>query len=130
MKINTKSCVVVSTCVTFFRALLATQTGILVYITSAPIATGGQTPLAFYTHRARTSTMFVKKNVKMHSIVYQIWKKKVHVVFFRFKLYNQRNITIAFTSIHWDSLIAMRNYYNFWKNICQIIYAIFKHLTL
>ena len=84
----------------------------------------------FYTHRARTSTILVKKSIKMHSIACQFWKKKIHVVlFFRFELYTQKNIIVGFTNILLESLITMRNDLEFWKNICQVKYAVFRNLT-
>ena len=39
---------------------------------TAPIAPGSRTSSAFYTHRTRTSTIVVKKNVKMHSVACQL----------------------------------------------------------
>ena len=37
------------------------------YTCYQPIAPSGRTFSTFYTHRTRTSTMFVKKSIKMHS---------------------------------------------------------------
>ena len=39
---------------------------------SAPMSPGSQISLEFYTHRIRTSTMFVKKCVKRHSVASQL----------------------------------------------------------
>ena len=81
-----------------------------------PISPRGRTSV-FYTHSTQTSTMFVKKSIQMHSIAFQLLKKKVHVAFFRFELYTQRNINIK---------ISMRNDFDFWKNTCQVKYDVFK----
>ena len=40
--------------------------------TSAPVTPGDQTSSDFYTHRTRTSTTFVKRSVKLHSVVCQL----------------------------------------------------------
>ena len=53
-----------------------------VLIHNAPIVPGVQTYSAFYTHRLRTSTMFVKKTVKMNSVAWQLSVKQVLVASF------------------------------------------------
>ena len=40
--------------------------------TGAPIPPGDRTSSAFYTHRTQTSTMFVKKSIKTHSVACQL----------------------------------------------------------
>ena len=50
--------------------------------------------------------------------------------FFRFELYIQRNITVGCSNIQWDSLITMRNDLDFFMNICQVKYVVFRNLTL
>ena len=42
------------------------------YLFSAPMSLRGRAYSAVYTHGARTSTMFVKKSVKMHSVACQL----------------------------------------------------------
>ena len=76
----------------------------------APMSPRGGTYSAIYTHRTRTSTMFVKKSVTMYSVACQLLKKKVHIAFFRLQLYTQRNISVGFTDIQYGSLMATRNY--------------------
>ena len=51
-------------------------------VCTAPIALGGRTSSTFYTYRTRTTTMFVKKSVKMHSVAYQLSVKQVFVATF------------------------------------------------
>ena len=63
--------------------------------TSAPKSPRGRTSSPFYTHRVRSSTMFVKNSVKMHSVASKLLKKKVNVAFFQTsiihsKKYNNR----------------------------------------
>ena len=43
------------------------------------VGTEGLTSPAFYTHRTRTSTVFVKKRIKLRSVACQLLKKKVQV---------------------------------------------------
>ena len=62
---------------------------LLSYITcfSAPISPGGWRSSAFYTHRTRTSTMFVKKSLKMHSVACHLLTKMVHILIIHPKKY-------------------------------------------
>ena len=88
---------------------------------NAPIAPGGRTSSAFCTHTTWTSTMFVKKSIKLHSVAGQILKKKVFVAFYQVSIIHpKKNITVRFTIFQWDSLTTMRNDLRFWTNICQV----------
>ena len=51
-------------------------------ISLAPMYLREKSSSAFYTHRTRTSTMFVKKSVKMHSVACWLVVKQVLVVYF------------------------------------------------
>ena len=51
--------------------------------TSAPITPVDRTSSIFYTHWILTPTMFVKKSVKLHSVVFQLLKDEVRVSFFQ-----------------------------------------------
>ena len=77
------------------------------------ISLRGGTSSAFYTHRTRISTMFFKNAFSCLSALKE-------VAYFIFELYTQRNITVGFTNILWESLLTMRNILDFLKNICQI----------
>ena len=65
------------------------------------IAPGCRISSAFYTHRTRTLTTFVKKSVKMHSVAAV---KQVFVVsfwnFFIYQLYTQRKIIWSHSHCH------------------------------
>ena len=74
---------------------------------------------AFYTNRPLTSTIFVKKSIKSHSVASQFQRRKFMSLFFKFQLYTQKYNTVGFTNIQWDSLITTRNYLHFLKNICH-----------
>ena len=43
-----------------------------IIVSSAPMFPRRRTTSAFYIHRARTSTLFVKKGVKMYSVACQL----------------------------------------------------------
>ena len=64
-------------------------------LTSPPITSGGRTSSAFYTHRTRTSTMSVKKSVKMHSVACQLSVKQI---LFKTYLYRVRHLTFFFST--------------------------------
>ena len=83
------------------------------------IAPGGRISSIFYTHRTRTSTMFVKKSVKLHSVACQLLKNYVHVAF-QVLMIHPNNITVGFSIFQWDSLIQWEMIFIFWKNICQV----------
>ena len=82
---------------------------------SSPMSLRGPLSSAFCTHRARTSTMFVKKSVKMCSVACQLLARQVASFwnFSVYQLYTQRKITVRFTVFRWDSLITMRNDFHF-----------------
>ena len=48
----------------------------------------------------------------MHSVACQLLKKKVHIEI-----------------LQYDSLLAMRNDFDFWNNICQVKYGVFRNLA-
>ena len=73
------------------------MTYIHTYYMSAPIAPGGQTSSAFYAHRTRTSTMFVKKERKKAFRCLSAFRKAGSSgfflkFFFVYQLYTQRKI--------------------------------------
>ena len=51
-------------------------------VVHAPMSLRGRSSAAFYTHRTRTLTMFVKKNVKMHSVACQYSVRQVLIASF------------------------------------------------
>ena len=57
----------------------------------ATMALKGRSSSALYAHTTQTSTIFVKKSIKLHSVACQLPKKKVHVAFIiSFQLYTQK----------------------------------------
>ena len=58
-------------------------------------------------------------------------RRKFISFFFRFELYTQKNITVGFSTIQWDSLtLTLRIDHDFWKNICQVKYSSVRNLPL
>ena len=87
---------------------------------SAPISLRGWSSKTFYTHRSQTSTMFVEKSVKMHSFLSTLKEEGSCHLFQIWIIHPKKNITARITIFQWDSLITIRNHFDFWNNIRQI----------
>ena len=89
--------------------------------TSAPMSPTGRTSSTFYTHRTQTSTMFVKKSLRMQLNVLSALKEEDTCRFFSNFNYTPKETLLQ------DSLISMRNDFDWWKNNGK--YGVFRDLA-
>ena len=92
----------------------------------------GRTSSAFYTHRARTSTMLVKKSVKMHSVACQLSVKQIldasfWYFFFCISIMHPKK---NYSKIHYILMRFTNNNEQWSPFLKEVKYAVFRDLSL